>query len=154
MRLNIIARLAQQLRIELTHPPIVGEERLCVAFARYASQYNQDTIVVSDFVPLPKDAYVIDSRVPVSFDTRWLMRTAEGAAHRNAGVFLTHLHEHSGKPWFSPIDMRTNRSILRPMALINQTLPTGALLFSLDHAAALVARSDGLIAVPVHEVPG
>jgi hypothetical protein len=154
VRFNITASLTLQLRAELLRPPLVGEERLCLVFARYASQYNQETIVASYFLGLPEEAYLRDLHAPVSFNTRWLMSAAEAAAHRNAGVFLTHLHEHKAKPWFSPIDMRTNRSVLRPMALIDQTLPTGALLLSLDQQAALLARSDGLIAVPVREVPG
>ncbi len=153
MRLNIVLRQMRDLRTELLLPPIIGEERLCVVRARYASQYNQTTIVTVEFAPLPEEAYVLDSRAPVSFDTRWLMRAAEDAAVHNAGIFLTHLHEHKGLPWFSPVDMQTNETILHPMALIDQTLPTGALLLSLDQAVALVARSDGLIPIPVREVP-
>lgn len=154
MRINALASILRRMRADLVLPPLVGEERLGVAIARYASAYNQTVIIIVEYQELPREAYVDRLGAPVSFDTRWLMRAAEAAAKRNAGVFLAHLHDHRGKPWFSPVDMRTNRQVIRPLALIDQSLPTGALLLSRDNAAALLGRSDGLIAIPVHEMVG
>ena len=154
MRMNVLSSVARRIRTDLTLPPLVGDERLGVALSRYASRYNNTTIVLTEYFGLPKDAYVKVASSPVAFSTRWFMRASEEAARKNAGLFLVHLHEHRGRPWFSPIDMRTNRDIVRPLALIDQTVPTGALLFSLDNAAALIARGDGFFAVSTREVVG
>lgn len=152
MRLNLLRATASQMRTDLTSPPVVGDERLGIAFTRYASKYTQRTIVVTEYAALPEEAYVREALAPVSFDVRWIMTASENAGLESAGIFLVHLHEHRGKPWFSPVDMDTNRRIITPIALIDQTLPTGALILSLDSAAALVARGDGLVAVAVHEI--
>jgi len=153
MKLNISIQTVAKARADLTLPPVSGMERLGLSFARYASTYNTTTIVATEYIPLPENAYVAGHHAPVSFDSRWLMQQSATAAQQHAGIFLVHLHEHRGKPWFSPIDMRTNRDIIRPIALIEQTLPTGALLLSIDSAAGLLARSDGLIRLDIHEVP-
>lgn len=154
MRLNMLGRMGRRMREDLVLAPVVGEERLGVAFARYASSYNDSVVVVTDYAPLPAGAYVEHTRAPVGFDVRWLMAQSERAGSMNAGLFLVHLHNHYGTPWFSPIDMRTNRAILLPIGLIDQTLPTGALLLSRDRAAALLVRAGRLGALDVAEVPG
>jgi len=140
------------MRADLLRAPIMGGERLGVALSRYASRYTQDTMVLVQYIGLPLTAYSASGSAPISFETRWLMKMAQDAARKNAGIFLVHLHEHRGKPWFSPIDMETNRTIVQPLALIDQTSPTGALVLSLDDAAAVVGRSDGLVAISVRQV--
>jgi hypothetical protein len=154
MRLNLLRRTAFAMRSDLLQPPVVGHERLGIAVSRFASLYNQDTIVITRYLPLPRNAYIEGGDAPVSFDSRWLMRAAEEFALGGAGFFLTHLHDHKGRPWFSPTDMRTNQRVIRPIALVDQALPIGALVLSVDGASALLARSDGLIAVPVHDMVG
>lgn len=154
MRLNVLASFLGRMREDFGQPPPVGLERLGLCFARFASSYNMTSIVITEYLAFPPHSYVNARHAPVAFDTRWMMAQAEAAARQNAGIFLTHLHEHLGKPWFSHIDMRTNREIIRPFALIDQSLPTGALVLSFDNTAALLARSDGLLRLDVFEVPG
>lgn len=149
----MLSRALAQARADLAQPPLSGLERLGLCIARYASSYNATTIAITEYLAFPAEAYVDRHDAPVSFDTRWLMNQSAVAARRNAGVFLIHLHEHNGKPWFSPVDMRTNRDVIRPMALVDQTLPTGAIVLSFDNVAGLLARSEGLLRLDVHEVP-
>lgn len=153
MRLNIARTLAAQMRSDLLLPPPVGEERLGLAYARYVSAYTDEAIVVTKYVPFAREAYITDPHVPVAFSTRWLMNAAERAAQEDAGIFLTHVHAHYGVPWFSAIDMRTNREILMPFGSVDQSLPIGAVLQSLDRSCALLVRGHRLVALPVFEVP-
>lgn len=154
MRLNVIGRMARHMREDLLLSPIAGEERLGVALVRYASSYNRSVVVLTEYRALPNDGYVELVSAPVSFDVRWFMAEAERAASVNAGVFLVHLHDHYGMPWFSPIDMRTNREVLLPISCIDHALPTGALVLSRDRGGAALAQAGRLVAVNVAEVPG
>jgi hypothetical protein len=56
-------------------------------------------------------------------------------------VFHVHRHDHSGKPAFSPLDLRSSRQFVPGFFNVRRDLPHGVLVLSFDHATGLVWRS-------------
>ena len=52
-------------------------------------------------------------------------------------MFHVHAHEHEGRPWFSPTDLRENRKFMLDFWHVRPEYPHGALVLSLDSAAGL-----------------
>jgi hypothetical protein len=146
MRLRLPRSLFFEAVADLRRPLHIAFERVGVYYCRFASEYEQGVVVAAEYFPCPDDAYV-DGPQAANFDTRWFMRASQDAAAAHAGVFLTHLHDHRGRPWFSRPDMETNRNLVQPISRIDGTLPCGALLLSNDSAAALVASGDNLTGI-------
>ena len=146
MRLHLTLATFREVVDDLCRSSSVAYERVGVTHCRFSSQYQQNVIVVTKYIPCPEESYV-DGPEAANFDARWLMRASEVAASENAGVFLTHMHEHKGIPWFSPPDMNTNKRLVHPISRIDPTLPCGALLLSLNSAVALVAVGTGFTTI-------
>ncbi len=148
MRLNATSSLRRQLVTELLKPPTIKgvAERLAVVYARFASESTHSVVVAVDFQMLPDHAYVSGPDA-ANFDVRWLVQAGQDADSRNCGILLAHLHEHRGRPWFSPPDLRTIREVIYPLYRMSPQVPQGALLFSLDRAVAMIAASNGFVSV-------
>jgi hypothetical protein len=138
---------------DLSRPSPLAFERVAVFHARFASQYEQGIVVLTGYSPCPDDAYMPGEQA-ANFDSRWLMEESQRAAMQNAGIFLTHAHDHRGKPWFSISDSKTNTTLVYPISRIDPSLPSGALLLSQDSAVALVATSEGFEAVRAVAIVG
>jgi hypothetical protein len=127
--------------------PDARPEPLALVHVRYAAEDVRDAIVAVDAEPFPPDAYV-EGPDGANFDVRWFVQRANDLVARNAGVMLAHMHVHRGLPCFSGIDRRTNISVISPLASC-ATVPTGALVLSLDHCAAFIAGEERDVVVRV-----
>jgi len=90
----------------------------------------------------PDEAYV-DGPDGANFAVPWLMNALDEAANSNAGALLCHQHSHRGKPDFSGTDQRTNDRVMAKQRLVNDGVPFGAMVVSLDDFRALVAAASG-----------
>src|ERR1700688_750062 len=148
MKLKITSPMAAKIRADLRKAIALPgvDERLAIVYARFASEVTQTVVVAAYYAMLPDNAYVAGPDA-ANFDVRWLMQMAQGADRRNCGLLLTHLHEHKGRPWFSPADLWTVREVLYSLYRASPRFPQGALLFSSDAAVALIASAGGFVAV-------
>ena len=146
-RLHVLPSTLHELRTVVSARP--GRiEPLALLWVRYVSEDNRDIVVGVKVEAFADNAYV-DGPNGANFDVHWLMGALDVAARSNAGALLCHEHGHRGKPAFSHVDRWTNESIMAKQRHVNEGLPYGALIVSLDDALGVLAGANGLHRVDV-----
>ena len=143
MKLRITPAMHRELFAVTTATPDKPEP-LALVWLRQTSEVSPDVIVVVKVEPFPDSAYV-DGPDGANFDVAWLVEAAARIGRCNAGLALAHMHGNKGRPRFSSVDQRTNRSIIRKLALMDQHLPYGAILLSKDAISAQLESSNGSV---------
>jgi hypothetical protein len=141
------------IRKDLERPHTFAAERvgLMLCGAGRASG-NGLFILLSRYVPLDDDDYVLDRRAPVTIGPsafRKALQFAYNGGAQNVSIFHVHMHEHIGQPAFSRIDATESRRFVPDFFNTAPNVPHGALILSRDRAAGLCWRSAAAVPEPI-----
>jgi hypothetical protein len=92
--------------------------------------------VMSRYVPVPDEQYVVDETVGARINGDAIRSAMQGVLDTGDGVFHTHLHDLPGTPWFSRTDDEELPRLIPAFRAVGPTQATGLFLLSSDLAIA------------------
>lgn len=142
---SVIIRLSRPLFYEvvseLQRPHPFAAERVGFLFTRAGSGPVGTTLLFPvDYMAVPDDRYVDihKPRVGAAINGDAIRGAMQRVMTTGLGVLHVHLHDHTGRPHFSPTDWRDLPNLARSFQHANPDLIHGALVLSRDAAAGAV----------------
>jgi hypothetical protein len=128
-------RFLEDVRRDLARPHPFAAERVGFISIR-ATSADDDTLLLlaADYHPLADDEYVDDSTVGAMMGQEAIRKALEVALMRSVGIIHVHMHEHSGRPHFSRIDVREQLKFVPDFFKVRREMPHGAVVLSHDRA--------------------
>jgi hypothetical protein len=118
-------------------------ERVGFMYARVADAGASALLLVTSFEPVPDEEYVPDHGVGARIGGGAIRRAMQRALSTGDSVLHVHLHAHRGPTAFSRVDERELARLVPSFGRVSKNVPHGAVVFSRDHATALVWGHDG-----------
>ncbi|MHC5537082.1 hypothetical protein ACYOEI_02460 [Singulisphaera rosea] len=126
--------LYQGVLADLRRPHEHAAERIGFLYSRL--EPAQHLVVMTRYVPIPDERYVVDDTVGARIDGDAIRAAMQGVLDTGEGVFHTHLHEGPGIPWFSRKDDEELPRLIPAFRAVGRTQATGLFLLSPDSAIA------------------
>lgn len=139
MRIHFKIRqdLYRTIHKDLARPHPFAGERLGFLICRPTQARNDTVILAHDYLEMPDEWYIRDSRFGCVFNSDAMRTAMQAALTQNASIFHVHSHTHKGAPWFSRADLRESAEFIPNFWHVRPELPHGALVFSIDRIAGL-----------------
>jgi hypothetical protein len=143
---KIPACLVDGIRTDLARPHAYAAER--VGFIHGGVAPIRDGIIVlgEGYQPVEDEDYLDDPSVGAMMGAGAIRNALQFAYQNRVSMFHIHMHEHSGRPWFSRVDLHENAQFVPDFLNVRPEFPHGALVLSLDSVS-------GLCWVPHQEKP-
>jgi len=130
--------LLRMVRDDLHRPHAFAAERVGFLLCR-AGQFTDGglAILAADYDPVRDMDYLDDPRVGAMMGSAAIRRALEHAYNsgkQNIGIFHIHMHNHSGRPGFSHIDLAENKKFVPDFFNAAPAMPHGAIVLSRDEA--------------------
>lgn len=136
---RINAHMLGEIRKDLarTHPH--AAERVGFVYARMGNQGGPELqILPARYESLPDSDYIPDDEVGAKIGSVAIRRAMQNSLADGVGVFHVHMHEHRGRPGFSPVDLAAYPGLITGFQNVSPALAHGALLLSHDSCECLV----------------
>lgn len=131
--MRLTASFLDRVRADLRRPHTFAGERMGFVFCRVGNRGGSELLLLAtDFDPVLDDEYVEDDTVGARFSGDAYRRAMQRARSDGLGIFLTHEHEHEGKPFFSSVDIEAVDRALPGFRAMDLEQAHGALLLSKD----------------------
>jgi hypothetical protein len=132
------ADLMRRVREDLTRPHSFAAERVGFLACR-AGRLDDGGIVILavGYGPVANEDYVDDVRVGAMMGAaaiRKALQLAYNDGRSDLSLFHIHMHEHSGLPGFSRVDVAENRQFVPDFFNVAPAMPHGAIVLSRDRA--------------------
>jgi len=128
--------LLGEIRIDLRRPHAFASERVGFVVAHPARLRDKGIVALAfDYLPVPDDGYEDDPTVGAMMNSSAIRMALQYAYNHQVAVFHVHLHEHSGRPEFSPVDRHEHARFVPNFSNVALNQPHGALVLSSDSAA-------------------
>ena len=128
----------RHVRQDLERPHQFAAERVGFLSVRAASTGKALVLLADRYHPVADEDYVDDRRVGAMMGQEAIRKALEIALLDPVGMFHIHMHEHRGRPRFSPIDLREQLKFVPDFFKVRPEMPHGAIVFSHDRAAGRV----------------
>jgi len=130
---KITRRLIAHVRSDLRRPHAFAGERVGFILCRFGFTSRRNLLVLAhSYQPVADDDYIDDTQFGAVINSA-AFRKAMQLAYTNAvGIFHIHLHEHSGTPSPSGVDVRETRAFVPDFFNVRPRLAHGALVLSAD----------------------
>lgn len=139
--MKIAFRITQTLLLDiqrdLSRPHVIAAERIGFLSCGVGSTDKSVILVAQRYFPVADGDYLPDPRAGAVIGRTALRKALEIAYRYPVGMFHVHRHEHSGKPWFSGLDLRENSKFVPDFWHVRPRMPHGAIVLSHDRAAGL-----------------
>jgi len=130
---KITRKLIDHVRTDVRRPHAFAGERVGFILCRFGVTSRPDLLVLAHSYHAVADEDYIDDMQYGAVINSAAFRKAMQLAYTNAvGLFHVHLHEHSGKPSPSGIDVRETSAFVPDFFHVRPRLPHGALVLSAD----------------------
>lgn len=121
--------------VDLRRSHAHAAERIGFLYGRL-TQGEVSLIVMTRYVPIPDDQYVVDDTVGARINGDAIRAAMQGVLDTGYGVFHTHLHEWPGTPSFSRTDNEEMPKLIPAFRAVAPNQATGLFLLSPDSAIA------------------
>jgi hypothetical protein len=120
---------------DLSRPHPHAWERVGYVFVR---QEAKDDLEIIDYVSIPDEFYIENSKVGAHIDHRAIVMAMKRADQNKEGVLQVHEHSGKGVPHFSQVDIDSHLDYLRSFRNANPRARHGFLLLSDDKMMARI----------------
>lgn len=166
--MSLLIRMPRSLRDatleRLRRPHPFAAERVSFAYGRRGKLADGEVVLLARVVDVDDDDYEDDPSVGARINSAAIHKALQHALDLRAAAFHLHLHDHSGTPWFSRVDLHELPGVVRPFGILVPEQPYGLLLLSDDdcvglvwhrgHGRPRVARDVTLVGSPVSLLRG
>lgn len=130
---KITRRLIEQIRIDIRRPHPFAAERVGFVFCRFGGTSCGTLLVLAhSYQPVSDRDYIDDVNYGAVINSDAFRKAMQMAYTHAVGLFHAHLHEHSGKPSPSHIDLQETNTFVPDFFHVRPRLPHGALVLSAD----------------------
>lgn len=130
---KLVDRLLERVRLDLARPHEFAAERVGFFICRAAVLVPEGVIVLAhDYRPVEDEDYVDDPTVGAMMGPTAIRKALEFALNNKAGMFHVHMHDHTGRPWFSRTDARESAKFVPDFWNVRPEMPHGAMVASKD----------------------
>jgi hypothetical protein len=134
---KLTASTLDQVIADLSRPHLFAAERAGFIGCKLSRSREGILILAHTYMSLRDDWYADDPRYGCFFNTDAMRAAMQFALTSDASMFHLHMHEHSGRPWFSRTDLRESAKFVPDFWNVQPSLPHGILVLSTDYAAGL-----------------
>jgi len=128
---RITNSMSTLIRNDLRRPHPFAAERVGFVTCRFGKSASGRLLVLGHtYHPVIDDDYVEDHRFGALLGAEGFRKMFQVAFNQEVGIFHVHMHEHSGKPRFSRIDIQEMSKYVPDFFNARPTVPHGALVFS------------------------
>ncbi len=138
--------LVHEIRTDLARPHAYAAERVGFIHCRVAAIRDGIIVIGEGYRPVEDEDYLDDATVGAMIGAGAIRKALQFAYQNRVSMFHIHMHEHSGRPWFSRVDLRENAKFVPDFWNVRPEFPHGALVLSLD-------SFNGLCWVPDQQKP-
>lgn len=141
--MNIDLRLTRDLlndiHADLSRPHPYAGERVAFVSCRPVPLRNDSLALLGlELHPVTDDDYEHDNTVGAMLGAGAFRRILQVAYNTQVSMLHVHRHEHSGKPWFSDLDLSEARKYVPDFWKVRAGFPHGILVLSHDSATGLI----------------
>jgi hypothetical protein len=139
------AHFLQGVRQDLSRPHPFAAERVGFVSIRAAQAHGALILLAQDYHPVADEDYVDDPRVGAMMGQEAIRKALNVALLQPLGVIHVHLHDHSGVPLFSRVDLTEQLKFVPDFFKVRRSMPHGAMVLSHDRARGRVWLDPGTI---------
>lgn len=130
---KITRRLIEHVRTDIRRPHPFAAERVGFILCRFGGTSNGTLLVLAHSYQTVSDRdYIDDVKYGAVINSDALRKAMQMAYTHAVGLFHIHLHEHSGRPSPSGIDLQETNKFVPDFFHVRPRLPHGALVLSAD----------------------
>jgi hypothetical protein len=128
----------RNVKDDLIRPHQFAAERVGFISIRAASTGNCLVLLAEGYHPIADDDYINDRTVGAMMGQEAIRKGLNIALLQSVGMFHVHMHDHTGRPDFSPTDLREQLKFVPDFFKVFCQLPHGAIVLSHDCAIGRV----------------
>lgn len=130
----------------------MATERVSFAYGRCGKLADGEVVLLAKVVDVHDDDYEDDASVGARINSTAIQKALQRALDLRAAAFHLHLHDHSGVPWFSRVDLHELPEVVRPFGVLVPEQPYGLILLSADAGVGLIWHRGEEKPTVAHEV--
>jgi hypothetical protein len=131
-------RFLADVRRDLARPHRFAAERVGFISIRAASTAASLVLLGESYHPVADDDYIDDTSVGAMMGQEAIRKALNIALLQPVGMIHVHMHEHKGRPGFSPTDRREQLKFVPDFFKVRRQMPHGAIVLSHDQAIGRV----------------
>ena len=128
--LQITKKFLNQIRHDLNRPHEFAYERVGFVFAK--SESSNGSLIASAYQPIADENYIKDMMVGAKFSGEVIPKAMQRSLKTREAVFHIHIHDHTGEPELSGIDIRSVTEIASAVSEVCPETSHGCILLSED----------------------
>jgi hypothetical protein len=148
---RIVGGLLRNARLDLQRAHRFAFERVGFISARPAISGTVLSLIAVDYHPVADEDYLDDPSVGAMIGPDAIRKALQIAYRSDVSMLHVHMHEHTGRPNFSPVDRREYPKFVPDFFNVRPALPHGAILLSHDELTGLVWPARGRGPQPLDE---
>jgi hypothetical protein len=129
--------LVSCIRTDLLRPHPFAAERVGFISCRVAETHGGIVALAEGYHPVDDEDYLDDQTAGAMMGPAAIRKALQLAYGDRVSMFHVHMHQHSGLPWFSGLDLRENAKFVPDFWNVRPEFPHGALVLSSDSIAGL-----------------
>lgn len=144
--------LVDAMLVDLRRPHEFAHERVGFMYCRQSALSSGPLLLAYAYEPIHDDQYISDDSVGARFDSSSIRHAMQRALQDEIAVLHVHLHNHAGQPGFSRTDAREMQALMPCFVNVQPQRVHGALVLSLNSAAARIWSTDAPDGAPVQKI--
>jgi hypothetical protein len=142
VEIRIQSDVLEDTRRDLRRPHAFAAERVGFFTCRPSVVGKSDLLLnVSGYQPLADEDYLRDPSVGAMMGSSGIRKALQIALSTGSSMFHVHMHEHSGVPRFSRVDVTEARKFVPDFFNVAPQMPHGIIVLSHDSAYGLCWRA-------------
>lgn len=138
IQLKITKVLLENVQADLERPHPFTAERVAFIGCKVATFQPNGVLVLGQTLhSLEDDDYLKNSHVGAMMGPSAIRKALQVAYREPLAMFHVHMHNHSGEPWFSRIDLTEASNFVPDFWHVRPDFPHGAIVLSCDSMAGL-----------------
>lgn len=130
--------LFTEVKADLMRPHRFAAERVGFLTCTVAALKDAGLLLLAQsFHPVDDDDYIDDPSVGAMMGAAAIRKALQIAYQAPLAMFHVHIHDHSGRPWFSRTDLRETANFVPDFWHVRPQFPHGAIVLSCDAMAGL-----------------
>ncbi len=139
VRVRITRSLYDRVRADLSRPHRFAAERVGFLFTRLGNTGTAEPIVlITEYSSLADDRYIDDPKSGARIDSNAIRGAMQQVIDRHEGVFHVHIHQFTGRPFFSEMDREELPRLIPSFRAVGPAFAHGLFLMNEDECTAAV----------------
>lgn len=135
---RMTGQFLKEMKRDLARQHRFAAERVGFISIRATGASNNLVLLAEDYHPVADNDYVDNPTVGAMMSQEAIRKALNIALLQSVGMFHVHMHEHTGRPKFSRIDLREQMKFVPDFFKVCRRLPHGAIVLSHDLVAGRV----------------